>query len=243
VPSRRAPWCTIALAVLMNGGCRSRAQSEQEYRALFASGPAAQLLAAEDEPWRSAQRIVWGPEPYATAFRALWSDAGLFVRFDVTDADPWHTLTGHDERLWQEDVVEIFVQPEGLDGEYGELEINAGNVTCDVWVRPDGRRFDRSWNLDGLESRVAIRRNPAGSVEGWTALAILPWRGFVSSAPRATLPPRPRDRWRFNVFRIERPGGRAEPERGALFLAWSPTGQPTFHVPSAFRTFVFLPSR
>ena len=59
----------------------------------------------------------------------------------------------------------------------------------------------------------------------------------VEVAP--ALPPRPDDRWRFNVFRIERPGGPKEPEKDALYLAWSPTGQAGFHVPQAFRDLVF----
>ncbi len=232
--SGRAFSCPIVL-VLLTSGCRARAPAEEEYRVARTSQAAPELLAAGDEPWGSAQRIVWGPEAYPTAFRALWNDTGLFIRFDVTDADPWHTMTGRDDRLWQEEVVEIFLQPAGLEREYGELEINPGNVACDVWVKPDGHRFDRSWNLEGLESRVAIRRDGAGSVTGWSALAFLPWRGFATAAPRATLPPHPGDRWRFNLFRIERPGGKTHPERDALFLAWSPTGQPTFHVPAAFR--------
>jgi uncharacterized sulfatase len=53
------------------------------------------------------------------------------------------------------------------------------------------------------------------------------------------LPPKPGDRWRFNVFRIERPGGPGAPEKDAQFLAWSPTGNRSFHVPLAFRDLVF----
>jgi len=85
-----------------------------------------------------------------------------------------------------------------------------------------------------------VRRDATGVPTGWTALAMLPWGGFASAAPRTTLPPRSGDRWRFNVFRIERPGGKADPERNAIYSAWSPTGQSTFHVPAAFRPLRFM---
>jgi hypothetical protein len=41
------------------------------------------------------------------------------------------------------------------------------------------------------------------------------------------------------VFRIERPHGPSEPERGVILAAWSPAPIPKFHVASAFRDLVF----
>jgi hypothetical protein len=40
-------------------------------------------------------------------------------------------------------------------------------------------------------------------------------------------------------FRIKRPGGAPAPERNAIFAAWSPPGDPSFHAPAALRDFVF----
>jgi hypothetical protein len=173
-----------------------------------------------------------------TVFRAIWSEAGLFARFDVTDPDPWHTSTSHDGKLWNEEVVEIFLQPRGQT-DYGELEISPANVTTDVWVNPNPQHFDASWNLVGLETRVVLRTDERGRPAGWTVFALLPWSAFAP-AKGAHLPPLAGESWRFNVFRIERPGGQARPEEGALYLAWSPTGQRTFHVPEVFRDLVFV---
>jgi hypothetical protein len=218
------------------GACRPRGAPAGDYRVARA-GAAISLDRADDPAWRRADRIAWGQPGQATDFRALWSDGGLFVRFDVDDGEPWHTMARHDDRLWEEEVVEIFVQPSGDSGAYGEVEISPGNVTCDVWVTPSPRRFDGSWNLEGLESRASLRRDGANRTTGWTAVAFMPWVGFARAG--VTGAPRPRDRWRFNVFRIERPGGPDHPGDGALFLAWSPTGQSTFHVVEAFRGMVF----
>jgi hypothetical protein len=204
---------------------------------------AAVLLAAEEEAWSDASLIAWGPKPYETRFRALWSPAGLFLRFDADDASPWHTMTRKDEHLWDEEVVEIFIDLDRSGRDYYELEINPANVVCDLrmispWPEKKG---DIDWNLAGLETRVHATKNAAGRATGWTATAFLPWTGFASlpSARRTALPPKPGDRWRFNVFRIERPGGPKSPEKDGVFAAWSPPAVRSFHDAGAFRDFVF----
>jgi hypothetical protein len=243
----RAP--SLVFSCLLLGACKSRPAERADYRVVRSAAPAESLLAADEGAWSTSKRIEWGPDAYATVFRGAWTSAGFFVRFDATDPDIWHTLTHHDDKLWDEEVVEIFLQPAGSQGDYGEVEISPANVTCDVWVSPavdfpgsksSPRQFDVAWNLEGLESRVTLHDGKAGRAIGWTAVAFLPWHGFASAAKGARLPPGPRDCWRFNVFRIERPGGKDRPEEGALYLAWAPTGKKSFHVPEAFRDLTFV---
>jgi arylsulfatase A len=198
------------------------------------------LLDGGDEAWAAAQRITWGPEAIATSFRALWTGSGFAVRFDVTDPSPWHTLTQRDERLWNEEVVELFLDVGATGRSYAELEWNPVNTVVDLWVDRAENRFDKGWDVVGLESRVHPRKDAARRTTGWTAVAYLPWSSLAAKAPAGTaLPPKAGDRWRFNVFRIERPGGPSEPEKDAQYLAWSPTGQRSFHVPQAFRELEF----
>jgi hypothetical protein len=40
------------------------------------------------------------------------------------------------------------------------------------------------------------------------------------------------------VFRIKRPGGPDQPERDAVYAAWSVPDGPSFHDPTAFRDLV-----
>ncbi len=65
-------------------------------------------------------------------------------------------MTRRDEHLWDEEVVEIFLDPDRSGRDYYELEINPANVVCDLrmispW--PD-KKGDIDWNLAGLETRV-----------------------------------------------------------------------------------------
>ncbi len=178
------------------------------------------LLAGDEAGWSLASAISWGPERYRTTFRALWNDRALYTRFDATDPDPWHTMTSHDDHLWEEEVVEVFLDPGGRGVDYFELEISPANVTCDVRVRAPYPNLvsDLTWNHERLATAVRPMPGAAGALVGWTAIAELPWEGFRSlPVPDAVaLPPKRGDRWPFNVFRIKRPGGREHPDDGVL---------------------------
>jgi len=218
-----------------------------EYAAAHTGAAPMRLLAAEEPAWAQAGGVEWGPAARATRFRALWGEAGLFLRFDAVDPDPWHTMTRRDEHLWEEEVVEIFLDPGRAGRDYYELEISPANVVCDVRMiapSPD-KKMDLAFDLSGLETKVRLNKDGSGRTTGWTATALLPWSGLASlpSARGVALPPKPGDRWRFNLFRIERPGGPRAPEKDALEVAWSPTGEPSFHVPAAFRELVFTAAR
>jgi len=210
------------------------------------SGASMPRMATCDDAWSAAEIITWGPQERQTTFRALWSDAGLFVCFEATDPQPWYTLTRRDARLWEEEVVELFIARDAAE-RYVEIEINPANTVADLRIDSTNRKFDLSWDFAGLDTRVNLRRDAAGRIAGWTAVAWLPWNGFIADSQHAgaamTSPaqaPQARagDRWFFNVFRIERPGGAADPQRDALLLAWSPTGRASFHVREAFREMI-----
>lgn len=223
------------------------AAASPSYEVARTAAHSASILAADERAWSPARAIEWGPAPYSTRFRALWSDAGLYLRFDASDPAPWHTMTKRDEHLWDEEVVEIFIDPNGSGRDYYELELNPANVVCDLrmispW--PD-KKGDIDWNLEGLETRVRLDEGPAGKTRGWTATAFLPWKGLgrLPSAARVALPPKAGDAWRFNVFRIERPGGPGNPEKDGVFAAWSPPSVTSFHDAAAFRPLVFAAAR
>ena len=201
------------------------------------------LIESHDEVWSAVESAGFGPPELITEFRALWTDQGLYVRFDVRDVDPWYTYTDRDAPLWEEEVVEIFLDPSRKGTHYAEVEINPANVVCDVWVlSAKPKKMDLSWNIEGLESRTALLRNSEGKSVGWTAVAYLPWGGFRSlpSTTHVSLPPESGDNWRFNLFRIERPGGETDPDTDVILAAWSPPPGRSFHVPEAFGDLVFM---
>jgi hypothetical protein len=54
------------------------------------------LVDAAEEAWAPAHRMPWGAEAASASFRALWTAAVVAIRFDVTDPEPWQTLTERD---------------------------------------------------------------------------------------------------------------------------------------------------
>ena len=112
----------------------------------------------------------------------------------------------------------------------------AGGVAVAVVDFPD--RVGLGRHDDGR--RPATRRPGHGRKAGRR------WRGCHGPAsgrsipgPPSRLPPRSGEAWRFNVFRIKRPGGQARPQDGAVLAAWSKPSGPSFHDPAAFRPLSF----
>ena len=215
------------------------APAPAEYAAARRDGSSPGIVGADDACWKNVTAIEWGPERYRTRFQACWDAQALHIRFDSVDSAPWFTMRKRDDHLWEEEVVEIFLDPAGAGVNYAELEINPANVVCDLRVErpaPDVRSLTE-WDWSGLETSVVPYTNAHGAPEGWTALARLPFEGLrsLSADIAARVPPAPGDAWRFNVFRIKRPGGPGRPADGAIFAAWSVPEGPSFHVPAAFR--------
>lgn len=194
------------------------------------------LLPPAAPEWDEAREVVWGPLPYRTRFRALWNESGLHLRFEAEDDAPWFTMTGRDDPLWEEEVVEIFLDPLG-DGRYVEVELNPANVVCDLRrLGPGETATDPIGRMDRGFAVVAMQTTVSTFDDRWIGTLFLPWEGLDLPTP-----PAPGAEFAFNVFRIKRPGGPEAPAEGAVFAAWSPTGGPSFHVPEAFRPLRLAP--
>lgn len=206
------------------------------YDAHSASASSSDLLVGGDRAWAPATAIVYGPEPWQVRFRALHDASGLWLRWDVDDHAPWHTLTRRDDPIWNEEVVEIFFDPDGDGRDYVEIEISPAGVETDLLVARGAPDLDADleWNVQGLRSRVVHHET------GWSAMVHVPWNGLVD-VPGAAHPPVVGDVWRFNVFRIKRPHGPDDPEQEAVYAAWSPVPAASFHVPEVFGWMRFLP--
>jgi hypothetical protein len=158
-----------------------------------------------------------------TSFAAYYDDDLLTVVFRCDDDAIVATYLEHDQPLWQEDVVELFLAPAGLTP-YFEIEVNPLGTTFDARIdSPDGVRAtmtaDLAWTCSDLFA--ALRRVDQRTLD------------VVIRVPFASLDARvrPGDEWRANVFRIDRSAS-----HGDEFSAWQPTlkAPADFHVAAAF---------
>jgi hypothetical protein len=170
------------------------------------------------EPVGLRDTVTGGLPKQTTDLRVAVSGAELRVLFDCADSDPWATKTAHDDRLFEEEVVEVFLDPVGDLECYFEIELNPLNTVLDLFLRksPSGMKKEAAWHCDGL--RTAVQR----TARGWTAELAIPFESLMPASAQ-------RQPWRCNFCRIDRPRGHPRE-----LSAWSPTGLALFHVPGRF---------
>ena len=162
-----------------------------------------------------------------TTVRAAWDADELRIQVHAEDRDAWATITQRDGPLWEEEVVEVFLDPVG-DGEcYFEFEVNPLGTVLDLVLRKSrsGYKADRAWQCEGL--RTLVRRHPGG----WSVEMAIPFASVTNS------PPRTGSRWRANFCRIDRPSRDGTLPRE--LTAWSPPLRATFHTPERFGVIEF----
>jgi hypothetical protein len=150
---------------------------------------------------------------FPTEAALVWDETALYVAFASADTEPWGRLKTRDERLWTEEVVEVFFDPDGDGQNYAEMQVNPHNVVVDLLIpKPRaGGTTARDWNIAGL--RTAVGRHEAG----WIAEIAIPWTSLAAAA--VTSAPKPGDQWRAGLYRIKRPGGPAKADRIATLTA------------------------
>ena len=183
---------------------------------------------ADSSPWRDipsvrlADAVTSHAPKQGTEVRALWNGAEWRLLFQVTDKDPWATMTKHDANLYEEEVVEVFLDPAGDLQSYFEIEVNPLGTVLDLVLRKSrsGYKGDVAWDCEGL--RTLVRSRPGG----WSAEMAIPFASVTNSPPLAG------SRWRANFYRIDRPSRDGSVPRE--LTAWSPPLRPNFHTPEKF---------
>ena len=180
-----------------------------------------------------------------TWVKVAHDETELRVLFHAEDTEVWATHTQRDALLYEEEVVEIFLDPVGDLNGYFEIEVNPLNAVLDLVLRRSRSGWKRNfaWQCEGLQTAVRLwsgngeakssRLIDASSIgipetlaeaNAWSAELSIPFAS-ISSVPPA------RD-WRVNFYRIDRPKTPLDSPRE--LSAWSPTGAPNFHVPERF---------
>lgn len=106
-------------------------------------------------------------------------------------------LTGRDDKIYNDDCVEIFLDANRDRSTHFQLVANAAGVVYDSEVRQGGVVHDNTWNAKGL--RVATGRG----ADHWTVEMALPFVALqLDGASRGD--------WGFNVARERQAGGKTE---------------------------------
>jgi len=209
----------------------------------------------DEPPWRAA---AWS-EPFidiegdrrphlATRIKMLWDDENLYIGADLEEPDIWATLKARDSVIFQDNDIEVFIDPDGDTHGYYELEVNAFGTEWDLMLpQPyrDGGPAIHAWDIAGLQTRVDVRgtiNRPGDRDEGWSVEIAMPWAILREAAPERRAP-KPGEQWRVNFSRVQwrtdvRDGKyvkRTDPATGKPLpednWVWSPQGAINMHMP------------
>jgi len=173
-----------------------------------------------------------------TTAKLLWDDKNLYVLVDVQDADVASQFTKHDDPIWKEDAVELFIDADKNGHGYVELQVNPRNATFDSWfatVRPNG---DPKWDsnmvtavtVDGtLDNRDDVDK-------GWRAELAIPLVAVKGRDDKmdVRIPPKVGDSWKLDIVRVEKPK-----DKQLTASAWAQIDISDFHALDRLVTVTF----
>lgn len=198
----------------------------------------------DDEAWLNSPEVklvmstTGDPTHWNTKAKMCWDDENLYISFRCEDPDIWGNYTKDNSEVYREEVVEAFINPSCDLANYYEINVTPRNVIFQgVICNPTGKGPDPDKTIlgatfKGLKTAVLVDGtldNRDDTDREWTVEMAVPFSVLNTQTPR------PGERWRLNLYRIQRTPDPVE------FQAWSPTlvTPPAFHIPERFGTVFF----
>jgi hypothetical protein len=185
------------------------------------------------------------PSRWRTTARLTYDHTYLYVAWDAQDPDVRGSMREHDQPIYREEAVEMFIDARGDGSEYVELQSSPLGVTFDAAFAGGARRnMDVHFDAD-FAAACKVRgtvNDSSDTDDGWSC----EWRVGLASIRGVTMPITPSTRWRANFFRIAKDSASRVPgETGGDRVisdesAWSPPLQGDFHNLERFGTLAFL---
>jgi hypothetical protein len=195
------------------------------------------------DEWSAAPRteafvdtMTGAHQALAPTARMLWDDRALYLAFEVNDPLLRSDGMRHDDHLWEQDCVELMLDPDGDERRYLELQVSPRNVVFDTWFdtyrapQPFGHV---DWS-SGIETAVRTRGEVGDerADEGYDVEIAIPWSAFVV-AGRDGSPPRPGETFRVQLYVLD------ARDEGQWGVGWSAPLVGDFHVPARFGRVTF----
>ncbi len=147
---------------------------------------------------------------YQTRVKMLWDDKYLYLGAELEEPHVQGTCTKRDSYIFHEDNdFEVFINPDGNNHNYAELEMNALNTVWDLRLKKpyrDGGKAKDAWDIPGLKTAVHVNgtlNNPRDTDKGWTIESAIPWEIVRALNDKPGNAPRDGDQWRVNFSRVQ----------------------------------------
>lgn len=207
----------------------------------------------DEAAWAKAARTALGgtrggpgPKVGETWVKVLYDTENLYLGLHAADPDAWGTLKDRDAQTWTEEVLEIFIDPDGDAKDYIELQVTPNNVVFDARFkeklgRGEGSRDDqingaKAWN-SSMKTAVFVDgtvNNPADVDKSWSVEISIPFGDLPGEAPKVG------SSWKINFYRFDKPrDAEGKADKGQVAWAWAqPFG--SFHNVERFGTLRFV---
>jgi hypothetical protein len=197
----------------------------------------------ESAEWAASRPIAfefpWEKQTGAkqkTTARLLWDDEYLYVAYECEDADVVAHHQRHDDPTYEDDAVEIFINPKPSQEFYYGMEMNARGVLYDYFFAFPKLLLKRvDFSGVKLETNLRGTLNVTGDKDaGWSLEVAIPWANFEElSGGKA---PSAGEIWTANLNRWDG----VQPNR--RLSQWSNSGKtdPNPHNPGRFGQLVFV---
>jgi hypothetical protein len=204
--------------------------------------------AAWSETFVDIEGKVGQADPYKTRYKLLWDDNYMYVYVKMHETDIWAKLKEHDQVIFQDNALEIFMDPDGDAHQYMEFQINAFEAVWDLMLTKPYRNGGQSvsgWDIKGLKKSVLIDgtlNDPSDKDKSWAIELAFPLSALNLGGRKPNMA---NTRWRMNFSRVQhemevkngvyeyKKDAKGRPLQPAYYV-WTPQGLISLHYPERF---------
>lgn len=238
---KNTAWQGLLLGTLcLLFSCRSNEKPAQDYllkkTADFSIDGNGSSANWEKTTWTPLTVLPDYPSDYTTAFKLLYSEKGIYALFKCTDSILTNTLQEDRTALYNEDVIELFLQPDSTRSNYFEYELSPLNFESPLLIFNNQGDLN-SWHpFEITEQRKILhatsitgsKKEPGARADSWMAECFIP---FDLLRPVNGHQATSGDRWKANFYRIDY-------DKGEALWAWR-LNSGNFHEFEHFGTIIF----
>lgn len=168
--------------------------------------------------WMTIPPLVPGKPAYATKTKVLYSETGVYFLFVCVDKKISATMQADFLDLWNEDVIEIFMQPDTTVPAYFEYELSPLNFELPISIYNEKGKLN-SWIPFHYEADRRTRhavtvqggvQKSHATIDSWTSEIFIP---YTLLKPLLKKLPGSGTRWKGNLYRIDY-------DKGETLWAW-----------------------
>lgn len=189
----------------------------------------------DKEEWKQVEAVkltetVTGERPRLdTEVKVLCSSNYLYFSFSCNDDYVKASKTEYNDRLYEEDVVEVFIDDNMDLKTYVEIEVNPLNTVLHYFI--NNNLSGKIHGFAKIEQKVISAVRIDEKTQQWCTEIAVPLSEFVTARNN---PPKAGDKWLINFYRIDR-GVNGIDE----YSSFCNTGKINFHMPEKFGELIF----